>query len=196
MRPEHLGCLGSSQEFLGCTITKKVEEHWYSKHMWSKRCAMRFTFRPGATRAFQGRASPNYCLCFRKRELCPPKRGLCAGEINRLGATGEQFEAWDSQNTGCHPRIREQELFFCRFCYKYGLFLWFHPRFHGNSRIFWDEDFIYFLSSPQISSNFATNTFFLVYTLEFKEIKFSRHRKICLCPPPLVTLSRRWAYSG
>ena len=26
------GCVSSSQDFLGCTITKKVEEHWYKLH--------------------------------------------------------------------------------------------------------------------------------------------------------------------
>ena len=31
-----------------------------------------------------------------KRESCLLKRGLCAVEINRLGATGVQFEARDS----------------------------------------------------------------------------------------------------
>ena len=47
-----------------------------------------------------------------ERELCPPKRGFCPEESNRLGATGVQFESWEFQNTGYHPRIREQELFF------------------------------------------------------------------------------------
>ena len=28
-----------------------------------------------------------------KQELCPSKRGLCPEEINKLGATGVQFEA-------------------------------------------------------------------------------------------------------
>ena len=65
-----------------------------------------------------------------------PKWGLRPEEINGLGATEVQFEAWDSQNTGYHPRIRAQELFFRRFSNKDRLFLWFHPRIYGNSRIF------------------------------------------------------------
>ena len=34
--------------------------------------------------AYRGRAP--------KRKLCPPKRGLCSEEINRLGAAGAQIE--------------------------------------------------------------------------------------------------------
>ena len=48
-----------------------------------------------------------------------------------------------------------QELFFRRFCNKDRLFLWFHPRIHKNSRIFWDEDLFFSWSSPQISWKFA-----------------------------------------
>ena len=41
----------------------------------------------------------------------------------------------------------------------------------------------FFWSLPQISSNFAMNTFFLVHTLEFKEIKFSWAPKFVYTPP-------------
>ena len=58
---------------------------------------------------------PNNCLCLPKRKLCPPKRGLCPEEIHRIGASGVQIEALDSQNSAYHPRIREQELFFRNF---------------------------------------------------------------------------------
>ena len=40
---------------------------------------------------------PNDSLCPSKRKLCPPKRGLCPEEIKRLGATGVQMEAKNSQ---------------------------------------------------------------------------------------------------
>ena len=43
--------------------------------------------------AFRGRA-PQITACdLPKRELCPPKRGLCPEEINHRGDTGVQFEA-------------------------------------------------------------------------------------------------------
>ena len=45
----------------------------------------------------------------------PPQRGLCPKEINRLGATGVQIEALDSQNSAYRPRICELELFFVIF---------------------------------------------------------------------------------
>ena len=49
--------------------------------------------------------------------------------------------------------------------------------------------FFCYWSFPQILSNFAMSTFFLVHTFKFKEIKFSCPQKICLCPPSPVTLS-------
>ena len=97
----------------------------------------------------------NHCSCYPKRKLCPPKRGLCPKESNRLGATGVQFEAWESQNTGCHSRIREQKLLFCKFYNKDRLFLWPHPRIHENLRILWHQDLF----------------FVLVFTSEFVEIR-------------------------
>ena len=46
------------------------------------------------------------CLCPPKRKFCPPpQQGLCCEEINRLGATGVQIEALDSQNSAYRPRI-------------------------------------------------------------------------------------------
>ena len=51
-----------------------------------------------------------------KRKLCPPKRELCPKDLNRLGATGVQIEAKDTQIGVCRPRIREQELLFRNFC--------------------------------------------------------------------------------
>ena len=73
----------------------------------------------------------------------PPKRGLCPKESNTLGATEVQFEAWDSQDTGYHPRIHEQELFFVDFVMK-TLFLWFHPGIRENPRLFRDENLFFF----------------------------------------------------
>ena len=78
-----------------------------------------------------------------KRKLCPLKQGLCPEEINRLGATGVQIEAWDSQNSAYCCRIREQELFFSNFCV-------------DSHRISWNIAYIlgrrlFFLSSPQNS---------------------------------------------
>ena len=43
--------------------------------------------------------APKWLLVTPKRKLCPFKRGLCPKEINRLGATGVQIEAWDSQKS-------------------------------------------------------------------------------------------------
>ena len=91
---------------------------------------------PAPRGALRGRAP--------KSLLVSPKRGLCPEEINRLGATGVQIEPRDSQNTAYHPKIREQELFFRRFCNERRLFLWTHPRNYETSRIFWDED-LYFI---------------------------------------------------
>ena len=142
----------------------------------------------------------------------PSKRGLCPKEINRLGATGVQFEAWDSQNTGYHSRINEQELLFHRFCNKDGLFLWLQPKIHENSRlhlrirenlhVFCDEDqnlwnFAYFLRwrpfflvfTPDFVEFRVEHLFLLVHTLEFEEIKFSCTPKICLCLPSHTILA-------
>ena len=71
--------------------------------------------RPGATGGIPGPFPPsNHCLCPSppQTRIVPPKRGLCPKESNRLGVTGVQFNAWGSKNTGNHPGIREQELFF------------------------------------------------------------------------------------
>ena len=110
-------------------------------------------FRPGATEGIPGPCPPKSLLVPPKRELCPRKRGLCPEEINRFGATGVQIEAWDSQNTGYHPRIREQELF-RRIWNKHRLFLRPHPRIHETSRIVWDDD-LFFWYSPHKSWKFA-----------------------------------------
>ena len=76
----------------------------------------------------------------------------------------------------------------------------------GNSHIFGEENqslwkfayfyemMTFFLSSRQISLNFAMLPLFLVHTFEFKEIKFSCPPKICLCPPFPVTPSWRRAW--
>ena len=40
---------------------------------------------PAPRGAYRGRSPPPDCLC-------PPKRGLCPKEINRLGASGAQIE--------------------------------------------------------------------------------------------------------
>ena len=92
-----------------------------------------------------------------------------------LGATEMQFEALDSQNTGCHPRIFEQELlFFADFAIKTH-FSWFHPR------------------NREIRAFFEMKIFFLVFISEFVEIRdenlyffglHSRIRSIELFVPP------------
>ena len=56
--------------------------------------------------------------CPPQRRSVPPQVRNVTQESNRLGAIGVQFEASDSQNIGCHPRIREQELFFAGFAIK------------------------------------------------------------------------------
>ena len=64
--------------------------------------------RPGATRGPSGAVHPQITARAPLNENCaPPKRELCPKELNRLGATGVQFEAWESQNTGYHLRIYE-----------------------------------------------------------------------------------------
>ena len=76
-------------------------------------------------------------------------------EIDRLGATAVQLEARDSQNTGCHPRNREQSRSFRRFRNKHGLFR-FTPEFmkiHACLGI--KTFFCLFWSSPQNSWKFA-----------------------------------------
>ena len=68
-------------------------------------------FRPGATGGGGHSGAvplPNDCLYLSKRRLCPE-------EIYRLGATGAQIEAYDSQIGAYRSRIREQELFFRSF---------------------------------------------------------------------------------
>ena len=61
---------------------------------------------------------------------------------------------------------------------------WDETRIRGHLRMFWDKDLFFFLSLPQISSSFAMNIFFLVHTLEFKEMKFSCPPKFMYAPPP------------
>ena len=61
--------------------------------------------------AFQGRA-PQITACVPQTRIVPPERRLFPKESIKHGATRVQFEAWDSQNTDCYPRICEQELFF------------------------------------------------------------------------------------
>ena len=75
-------------------------------------------------------------------KIVPPKRGLCPEEINRLGDTGVKIEALDSQTSAYCRRIREQELYFCKFC---GL-----TRDFIKLRVYFGTK-IFFFSSPQNS---------------------------------------------
>ena len=103
-----------------------------------------------------------------------------------------RFEPWGSQDIGYHPRIREQELFFCRFVIKTlfcgftpelvksraffemkSFFLYLYPRIRENPRIFWDED-LFFGAHSRIQS-----------------INFLFSLKICLCPPSHAILAPR-----
>ena len=130
---------------------------------------------------------PKSLLVPQKNENCaPPSENRAPKKINRLGATGEQFEAWDSRNTANHPRFREQELFFRRFCNNDRLFFWFHPRIHENLRKFWDEDlFFFFRSLPQISSNFAMNiSFFGTHSRIQRNKVFVPLQNLFMPPPP------------
>ena len=56
-------------------------------------------FYPGpAPRGHTGAVPPQITACApHKRNLYPPKRGLCPEEIKKLGATGVQIEAKDSE---------------------------------------------------------------------------------------------------
>ena len=110
---------------------------------------------------FRGRARPNHCLCFPNENRAPKK--LTGSVLLECCSTPET-----PQNTECHPRIREQELFFRRFCNKHGLFWWFYTRTHQNSRMFGDED-LFFWSSPLNLWKFAH---LLRRKPEFKDIFF------------------------
>ena len=100
-----------------------------------------------------GPCPPNNCFYPPKREVSPPSEDCAPKETNRLGVTGVQFEAWDSQNTAYHPWIRKKELFFRRFCNKDRLFFWLHPKIHQFSLIIRGRPF--FCSSTQMSRKFA-----------------------------------------
>ena len=104
--------------------------------------------------------------CLPKRKLCPPpppKRELCPKKL-----TGSVLLKCNSrpetQNTGCHRRISEQERFFRRFRKKHGLLRWLHPKIHENSRMFGNE-----------------NLFFLVFISEFVKIRTAFEMKSTIC---------------
>ena len=86
-------------------------------------------------------------------------RGLCLKENNRLGANWSAVPSLRLPNTGYQSRIREQELFFCRFAMKVPFF-GLHYKIREILRIFRDEDLC-----------------FLVHRRELEVIKF-------LCLPP------------
>ena len=88
--------------------------------------------------------TPKSLLAPPKREMCPPQAKIVSQKKYRLGATGVYFESRYHQISVHHPRIREQELFFRRFCYKDLFFIFsLHPRVRENYRIFRDEDFCF-----------------------------------------------------
>ena len=142
--------------------------------------------RPSATgEAFWSRAPPQ------TRELCSPKRGLCPKKSNKLGATGVQFKAWDSQNTGCHSRIREQELFFRRFCNKAPFFCGSTPEIVEICAFFEMKTFFYFIFGfhPKIRGN-----------SRWKPLFFGPHFYIwsieLLCPPQNLFVPHQSRYPG
>ena len=130
-----------------------------------------------------------------KQELCPPKRGLCPKESNRLGATGVQFEASDSQNTGCHSRIREQEPFILNFAIK--------TLFFRNStleiveiRAFFEMKIFFFLVFiPDFVEICYGNFCLLIHTLEFGALDFLCPSKVCFCPKSPYPGRRAWTSS-
>ena len=98
---------------------------------------------PAPQGGIPGPCLPKWLLVHPKRKLCPPKRRLCPKEINRLGATGEQIEASDSQNSA--------------YCFEFEskncclvIFVRTRTDFHETLRIFWDED-LFFFFVPQNS---------------------------------------------
>ena len=94
--------------------------------------------------ALRGRASPNDCL-YPQTKFVPPQWGLCPEEINKLGATEMQIEAWDWQNTAYRFRIR------------------------GKSDNFWDknQNLWKFLNWRPFSSFFGLHHFRLTQTFQF-----------------------------
>ena len=126
---------------------------------------------------------------------CAPQARIVPKESNRLGATEEQFEAWDSQDTAYHLRTREQELFFRRFCNKDPFFFGFTPEFVKISAFFlkWRAFFVFTPEFVKIRAYFEMKTFFLVHTLGFEVLKFlCPPPKICLCPPVTLSWRRTW----
>ena len=116
---------------------------------------------PAPRGAFRGRARPNHCLCFPNKNCAAPPSEDCAPKKLTGSVLLECCSTPETpRNTGCHPRIREQELFFRRFCNKHGLFWWLYPRTHENSRMFGDEDFFFGLTSEfvEIRSSFKMKT--------------------------------------
>ena len=96
---------------------------------WSK-LTLEWKFEGPAPRrgGIPGPCPPNHCLCPPQKNCAPPQQKMCPKESNRLGATGIQFEAWDSQNTSYYPRIRENPGIF-RDADLFFLFLVFIPEF-------------------------------------------------------------------
>ena len=148
---------------------------------------------PAPRRTFRDRSPPIHCLRpSPKREFCPSERGLCPKESIRLGATGVQFEAWDSQNTGYYPRIRVQELFFRRFCFKDSFFCGLSQKSCKFERFLKWKPF-FFRFSPQSSWNFAIKTFVYGPHFQIQSIKVFMLPQNLFMPPP-VTLSWRRAW--
>ena len=99
-------------------------------------------------RALRRRAFPNDCLC-------PPKRGLCPEDINRLWATGVQSEA----QTGVCQRYFSN---FCGLTPDFMTFLGWRPFFFfffWRSPVFGRKNRLNFWFRPENSSEF------LVFTL-------------------------------
>ena len=142
-----------------------------------------------------GAVPPNDFLCPPQTRIVPPQARLVP---RRNWQARCYWSAIWGQNTGYHPRIRGQQMFFCRFCNKHRLSLWPHPRIRENSRIFWEEDLLFFFFGLHLRSCGNSHVFrhkdqnlwkfayclerrlcfFFVFTSEFVEIRVKRFLRL------------------
>ena len=148
---------------------QRIKELFWKKtprtNVWSCLVLALLKSGPAPWGAFRGCAAPNDCLCPPNKSCAPPKQGLCPEEINRLGATGVQIEAWDSQNSAYRFRIYGKSNIFLGYKPDFGeifnwrpFFFWSYLRICEKSNDLWKH-------KPGFVEIFELRTlFFFVFT--------------------------------
>ena len=142
-----------------------------------------------------------------RARIVPPSSKDCAPK-KVTGSVPLKCSSETSKIHGYHSRIREQKLFFQRFCNKDPFFCgfppksvkicgffkvktFFGPKLRESSRIFCGEDF-FLVFTPAFVEISNKNLCFFVHTLKFEVLKFLFPPKICLCPPVMLSWRRAW----